>query len=250
MIFNLSRVKALSQFLVERVKPLILDVGIHVSGRTHSPLPALKQHDSQEPYSEIKDLYEGTSPIPIGQFIQKIFTQTNLYARCALASRERWPHAVISLKVPQLQRPARLSARIAGPATISLTSPHARRRPADPPLCSKVGVSEEKEGTGAGGGRPRGTGATRGHSMRLLLAATPEVMDLAEMDWIKETRPAIALAHARAPPHTPYSESFREHKLLEEGARECRRSDGWLNGNGKCMSQSCELAAQTRSSLG
>lgn len=35
-----------------------------------------------------------------------------------------------------------------------------------------------------------------GHSMRLLLAATPEVMDLAEIDWIKGTRLAIALVHS------------------------------------------------------
>lgn len=33
-----------------------------------------------------------------------------------------------------------------------------------------------------------GTWGEDGHSMRLLLAATLEVMDLAEIDWIKEMR--------------------------------------------------------------
>lgn len=32
-----------------------------------------------------------------------------------------------------------------------------------------------------------GAGGKDGHSMRLLLAATLEVMDLAEIGWIKET---------------------------------------------------------------
>lgn len=34
-----------------------------------------------------------------------------------------------------------------------------------------------------------GAGGKDGHSMRLLLAATLEVMDPAEIDWIKETLP-------------------------------------------------------------
>lgn len=40
-----------------------------------------------------------------------------------------------------------------------------------------------------------GRGGEDGHSMRLLLATTLEVMDPAEIDWIKETRAAIALVH-------------------------------------------------------